>query len=68
MSRSDARLPFGPLSASRSSQRCGCGCEQYRRVFSSDELLGEDKELIIEHNGYQYSLRLTRQNKLILTK
>lgn len=38
------------------------------KVLPSSELLGEKGELLIEHNGCQYSLRLTRQNKLILTK
>lgn len=35
---------------------------------SSDALLGVRGELKIEHNGEQYSLRRTRQGKLILTK
>ncbi|ALM54188.1 hypothetical protein BJB45_19195 [Halomonas huangheensis] len=36
-------------------------------VISSSELLGDDDQLIIEHNGQHYRLRRTRQNKLILT-
>ncbi|CBL46185.1 Hypothetical protein HDN1F_26020 [gamma proteobacterium HdN1] len=36
--------------------------------LSSRELLGESQELLIEHDGYCYSLRITKQNKLILTK
>lgn len=39
-----------------------------QRCLSSKELLGPDRELLIEHNGSYYHLRLTRQNKLILTK
>ncbi|MOA19574.1 hypothetical protein D3C78_1399670 [compost metagenome] len=39
-----------------------------RRHIASRILLGEEKELIIEHEGVEYVLRLTRQNKLILTK
>lgn len=35
---------------------------------SSESLLGERGELKIQHNGEQYSLRRTRQGKLILTK
>jgi hemin uptake protein HemP len=36
------------------------------RVMST-ELLGERGELIIEHDGREYRLRLTRNRKLILT-
>lgn len=39
-----------------------------RRRLSSRELLGQGQELVIEHAGCEYVLRLTRQNKLILTK
>jgi hemin uptake protein HemP len=37
-----------------------------RRV-PSRELLGESGELVIEHNGREYRLRLTQSGKLILT-
>lgn len=33
----------------------------------SDRLLGERRELVIEHNGREYHLRLTQSGKLILT-
>jgi hemin uptake protein HemP len=33
----------------------------------SHELLGERGELVIEHNGREYRLRLTQSGKLILT-
>jgi hemin uptake protein HemP len=36
--------------------------------ISSDALLGAHGELKIQHNGAQYTLRRTRQGKLILTK
>ena len=41
-----------------------------KRRVDSQELLGENGELIIEHAGQEYCLRKTRQNqnKLILTK
>lgn len=39
-----------------------------KRTISSKELLGATGQLFIEHLGEQYCLRLTRQNKLILTK
>lgn len=34
----------------------------------SDELIGKDREIMIEHDGAYYRLRITRANKLILTK
>jgi hemin uptake protein HemP len=36
--------------------------------ISSEALLSNRKALIIEHEGCEYTLRVTRQNKLILTK
>ena len=39
-----------------------------RRQLASRELFGGGKELHIEHNGEIYTLRQTRQGKLILTK
>ena len=39
-----------------------------RRKLASSELLGGGTELHIEHNGEIYTLRQTRQGKLILTK
>lgn len=38
-----------------------------RRLHSQD-LLGQDRELEIEHAGQLYRLRLTQLGKLILTK
>jgi hemin uptake protein HemP len=35
--------------------------------ISSSQLLGERGELIIEHEGREYRLRLTQNRKLILT-
>ncbi|MDA0687102.1 MAG: hemin uptake protein HemP [Proteobacteria bacterium] len=37
-------------------------------VVSSDKLLGSVSQIIIEHNGEHYTLRITANNKLILTK
>ncbi len=36
--------------------------------IASGVLLGGGKELVIEHEGQEYHLRLTRNDKLILTK
>lgn len=35
--------------------------------ISSTELFGERRELVIEHDGREYRLRLTQNGKLILT-
>jgi len=35
---------------------------------TSAELLGGHNQLVIEHNGAHYTLRITTNNKLILTK
>lgn len=41
----------------------------FRRArINSERLLGGSRELIIEHAGDEYRLRLTSQGKLILTK
>jgi|SaaInl8_135m_RNA_FD_contig_21_1397662_length_518_multi_8_in_0_out_0_1 hemin uptake protein HemP len=38
------------------------------RRTTSSELLGGEKEIIIEHDGQEYRLRITSKNKLILSK
>ena len=37
------------------------------RKVSSSVLLGPDRELVIVHNGREYRLRLTQNDRLILT-
>lgn len=37
-------------------------------VVTSDTLLGKPGRLLILHNGERYTLRITANNKLILTK
>ena len=39
-----------------------------RFLLTSKELLGERREVRIEHEGSEYVLRATRNGKLILTK
>jgi hemin uptake protein HemP len=39
---------------------------EHRRV-RSEELLGDRRELVIVHGGREYRLRLTQNDKLILT-
>lgn len=41
---------------------------QAPRSLSSAELLRGDTTLVIEHQGMRYTLRATRNGKLILTK
>jgi hemin uptake protein HemP len=43
------------------------GVAETRRV-SSQSLLKGERELVIQHQGNEYHLRLTRNDKLILTK
>ncbi|MBE1158857.1 hemin uptake protein HemP [Dyella sp. 7MK23] len=38
------------------------------RRISSQRLLAGERELVIQHLGSEYHLRLTRNGKLILTK
>ena len=38
------------------------------RYVSSQALLAGERELVIQHQGSEYHLRLTRNDKLILTK
>ncbi|OOG47485.1 hemin transporter HemP [Rhodanobacter sp. C06] len=38
------------------------------RRISSQSLLEGERELVIQHQGSEYHLRLTRNDKLILTK
>ncbi len=37
-------------------------------TIGAGELFGGRRELIIEHAGFSYRLRITQNNKLILTK
>ncbi|RQW81550.1 MAG: hemin uptake protein HemP [Methylococcus sp.] len=38
------------------------------RPLTTDELFGSRQEIVIVHQGDEYRLRITRNNKLILTK
>ena len=38
------------------------------RVIDSRDLFGERREIVIEHDGSLYRLKITRQGKLILNK
>jgi hemin uptake protein HemP len=44
------------------------GSQPVRQRLDSAELFGTAREVVIEHAGEEYRLRLTRLGKLILTK
>lgn len=50
-----------------SSQTSNSMTKQNTRLYS-ENLFAETKEIIIEHETGEYRLRLTSNNKLILTK
>ncbi len=39
-----------------------------RKRLSSTDLFGDAQEILIDHAGQEYRLRITRRGKLILTK
>ena len=49
--------PEGRLSSRRGEQ-----------ALTTEELFGSRQEIVIVHQGDEYRLRITRNNKLILTK
>jgi hemin uptake protein HemP len=60
--------PMPTASREASGPALGNAPAQAIARLSSQQLLGERGELIITHNGNDYSLRRTRNGKLILTK
>lgn len=52
----------------RGKTRCAMSGRPEPSMVSSDELLRGNQLLLIEHAGTRYVLRMTRNNKLILTK
>jgi len=59
--------PSDKTIALASESRAGNVASARRRVSSKD-LFGSLRELVIEHVGEEYRLRITSQGKLILTK
>ena len=55
-----------PIALQRKSQRSGNTAPD--KVLHACELFGERQLLLIEHDGSTYRLRITQNNKLILTK
>jgi hemin uptake protein HemP len=64
---SAATSEFGVRVAPAGSPRLDAGMPARRRL-SSQALLGNEREIEIEHSGQLYRLRLTSLGKLILTK
>jgi len=58
---------YGPVPETEGSGRSDSAAAP-RRTVPSEQLLKGARELVIRHDGCEYVLRLTRQNKLILTK
>lgn len=59
------QVPFHP----DDSLELPCAAEPRKpRRLTSAELMGQGQELVIQHAGFDYRLRITRQGKLILTK
>lgn len=61
-----SQTPTLHRASSRLGNAAGKGSPEIPRL-ASRELLGERRELVIEHNGREYRLRLTQSGKLILT-
>ena len=60
-----SRLPQPPMLPG--TDESGAVAPPVRRI-SSQRLLAGERELVIQHMGSEYHLRLTRNGKLILTK
>lgn len=56
------------LAAGLLPQAANVGAQAEVPLISSEQLFAQCKALLIEHNGQQYRLQITKQNKLILTK
>lgn len=56
-----------PVSSSAVAHAVASARSALKRT-DSQRLLGGGRELVIEHAGQEYRLRLTRNDKLILTK
>ncbi len=44
------------------------GCHKKQRRYASQALFHDAREILIDHAGHEYRLRITRHDKLILTK
>lgn len=61
--------PSGPAGNSQpASNHSVTAAGQHGRVFTTEELFGNLKEVWIQHGDAQYRLRITSTGKLVLTK
>jgi hemin uptake protein HemP len=63
---SDTRLPAPPQTGDELPAQLGTSAIALRR-YTSVALLQGDRQVVIEHAGREYLLRVTAQGKLILT-
>jgi len=75
LSKQTLRIPFLHANGPRSTLRLDCSktaktarSEECRQCVASETLFGECREICIRHCGSEYRLRITSQDKLILTK
>lgn len=62
-----SRATLPPLHPGRPS-RARSDAQRTMPRIASTRLMGGSRELVIEHQGNEYHLRVTRNDKLILTK
>lgn len=55
-------------SAAAPGPASGSAAPKPETVVPSQQLFGGRREIVIEHDGVRYRLRITRRNKLILQK
>ena len=66
--QSDAKRVMNDPKQQAVNRQSGPGKSAAEDRISSRKLLGNRRHLTIEHNGESYQLRITSNNKLILTK
>ena len=62
------QTPDAKSNATPSSKKSAQGADVVAAELDSAQLLGAQRALRIRHQGALYTLRVTRQDKLILTK
>jgi hemin uptake protein HemP len=68
MPESDQRSDTNPGRCRPGTRSLDLSAAKSRERIDSARLLGGGRELLIDHAGEEYRLRLTRNDKLILTK
>ena len=64
--KSDSNEP-APVPLPGSPAAPGAASNALPRRFASEELFAGTREIVIDHNGRRYQLRITQTGKLILT-